>query len=1205
MLLTTRDCIRCNIFHALMWSSVLYCHLVFISQTAAQTPAIEAAFKHRDSDSSGLLSKDEFLAPVDAAQRPSASRDFDVLDWDANGQMSLAKFTTWSALGDISKRGVVPDPITDRAAEKITAVKKDWPQWDTDNNQALSPQEFPAFQAAKLIPGLDTLEFAAWDLDRNGSVEQSEALRVTEAAYGLRRLDGLELRSPRGEVYELMGFTYWDVNGDDRLVAEEMQQRMGMDAMAAAKRIQELDKDADQKLSAEECRSLATKDVLAQFLAWDTNFDGQCDWSELKGVMQPWQQIIGWPVFRAFDENRDSKLSFREYRKTPIVNLVAAWHQIPSDQNGDGELQLTEFRWFPSPFLAALEAEWLNQLDRDHNGSLGLDEFPFLTVKPDGAKTFAGIDVDGDGKLTEDELKCGISYHMRPQRMFLLFDADHDQCLSVTEFRSIPTMEAKEKRQSIPNPLLTLVAEKEQALMAEWKTWDTDQDGQLNRQEFEKAQVGKRIPGLAELDFTMWDLNRNRQLSKETLQRILKTAYGVTRPDGGSILTENGLDTNWMQFKALDRNHDMRLDFIEYSGLGLPQDRAVALFAETDRDHNKFITTMEWSHHSQSYHDPIGIFWQLDADQNGTASREELIAGVQAWQQPVARFIFPGFDTNADGQLSLKEFLLSPLANFQQEWQTARVDVNEDGLLSLAEFRWNQGFDATALTAIFFARLDISRDGKLDPKEYFFTSTRRDTVREFADQDLDHNSQLNIKEFLGKLDSDQSKLAARDFKVFDNNQDGSLTLREYQQIPSRNSLRGRLSPPNPLVELANRLKSTVEGRFKAADKDSNGQLDATEFQLAAVPQLIPGLEKTQLQEWDRNRDSLVSIDEARAVIDAAFGIQRLVGLNYREQSGIVHNVMLYTYADQNHDDQISHAEYLQYGYGGPNALEIFIHADSNHDRRMTFKEFIADPTWDLDPIADFLRFDTDFDSQLSKSELILGTPDWQRPIAKFVFPGFDTDRNGKLSLAEYRVTPMANMIAIWQDPPQDKDGDGAITPQEFYPFPNGQLAGLTREYFRLFDANSDGKLSLDEYGFHFDPGVASALAAFAFYDKDHNKSLTLDEMLKELIAAEKATGSLALDLQIARIEEAFEETDTDKSGELSPTEIDCELGQRVFNPTKPYPKSLAKNPAASPIAMESVAADLSQHFPLMILVNVAMIGTFVWYFFLRRVNARS
>jgi Ca2+-binding EF-hand superfamily protein len=485
---------------------------------------------------------------------------------------------------------------------------------------------------------------------------------------------------------------------------------------------------------------------------------------------------------------------------------------------------------------------------------------------------------------------------------------------------------------------------------------------------------------------------------------------------------------------------------------------------------------------------------------------------------------------------------------------------------------------------------------------------------------------LTELEFLAPVDKAKRPSAARDFKVFDGNQDKLLSLEERRQIPSRNSWEVRLAPTDPVMRFSTRLKVTVAAVLKAADKNSDTRLDASEFEQSAFQRTVPGLEQTQFRDWDRDRNGSVSLAETQRVVDAATGVSRLDGANYREPSGIVHFAMLYTYADENHDDKLSRAEYLERGYGGPGANGTFDAADKDHDQFVTFQEFVGFPIWNQDPISDFLKFDVDLDGQLSKSELLQGVPEYQRPLASTFLPAFDTDRNQHLSLDEYRFTPVANMIAIWHELPRDADADGRLSNSEFYQFPTLELRALSRQYFQLFDLNSDGYLDLTEAVFNVDLPRVTASVAFAYLDKDRNQSLTLNEAQADLTALSKNSKDPAIQTQLSNIRNTFVTADKNGDQLLTQQEAESEFGKAVFRAAgmkpvlakeavKPIPAKPAQGktvyvepPVTTPIPNNSAASDQAAPRPpiitrrviVLVLLNLVIFAGAVWFFIFRR-----
>ena len=180
-----------------------------------------------------------------------------------------------------------------------------------------------------------------------------------------------------------------------------------------------------------------------------------------------------------------------------------------------------------------------------------------------------------------------------------------------------------------------------------------------------------------------------------------------------------GRVVDWRLFRQLKQDENGFVDVNTYlQALGpLPPQEKATWLQTTDRNLDGKIDFDEFSI-SNHRTDPIMSFLQLDTDLNGKLSRSELEAPAAA-QSPLVYYIFPAFDDDNDGSLSLREYQLTPLVNLLTDWQSAS-DANGDDKLSIHEFRFHPGIALTALSAEYFRRLDVNKDDVLSLDEFEF-----------------------------------------------------------------------------------------------------------------------------------------------------------------------------------------------------------------------------------------------------------------------------------------------------------------------------------------------------------------------------------------------------------------------------------------------------------------------------------------------------
>lgn len=335
----------------------------------------------------------------------------------------------------------------------------------------------------------------------------------------------------------------------------------------------------------------------------------------------------------------------------------------------------------------------------------------------------------------------------------------------------------------------------------------------------------------------------------------------------------------------------------------------------------------------------------------------------------------------------------------------------------------------------------------------------------FEKADLDHNGQLSLKEYLKFRGP--AELASRDFRLFDRDADNSLNLDELSTIPTVLPPEQRGPLPDPMLALADTITTRLGIALGLGNWEERPERDINAEEFVQV--LSQGFRfydvRFNLAEADADQNGKVQFAEARRFIEVLLGIRRPDGKLLRLPNGQIVNDRTFVYADENRDDQLDRREFVERTYGGPAADCEFEKVDTDRNGSVSFDE------WQqmrgralLDPVLEFRQLDQNLDARVDSAEIVAGTPDWKKALPKHVFPAFDIDRDGTLSLNEYRMTPQANLILNWHSPPNDKDDNGSLSFAEFQ-FGQEAFPLLRIVYFHRFDTNSNGQLQTSEFTF--------------------------------------------------------------------------------------------------------------------------------------------
>lgn len=411
-------------------------------------------FRSRDQSGNGKLSLKEYLAPLGSADPKVAQRNFSVVDFDRDGELTFEEFKALPGLLPVALRGTVPDPLADLAASALKTWSELLKKADGNQDGNLSAAEWPQAALQAQLSPYGELKFPVWDADGNGLVDETEAERLIAAGCGLRHPDGVVVRKPNGLVLFWSWVRRADRNGDQVVSRAEFIAGYWRSPMERAELFTQLDKDSDGKLTYAEMvqASALNVDELSQFLSLDVDLDGLLTLVELLANASTGATKLQMAQsMAACDDDHDGKLSLREYRLAPAgIGYVTLGVFDRKDADNDGFLGWNEFYTEKSPVLIGLAWELFRRFDLNNDGRLGLDEFQFTvdSTKVPLEVVFRIKDSDRDGRLSFGEvftqLKPATSnppdlerYQLRMARAkdkFVLDDVDGNGSLDLEEF---------------------------------------------------------------------------------------------------------------------------------------------------------------------------------------------------------------------------------------------------------------------------------------------------------------------------------------------------------------------------------------------------------------------------------------------------------------------------------------------------------------------------------------------------------------------------------------------------------------------------------------------------------------------------------------------------------------------------------------------------------------------------------------------------
>jgi len=841
----------------------------------AARPEPAKMFQQLDADSNQELSQAEFLAgKFSQPDEMELSADqleqrFLVFDRDQSRSLSLEEFLTIPGVVENADRGDVADPFVETVQNEIKRLiaKLSLP---------VSAQDLPA-KWRGITPDSIPLNPEDWDLNQDRHIDQDEAQRGLEIAFGLRRPDGEWARSSQGFVFNGSYFNHLDHNQDRKLSKRELVARYHLGPELAITFLQTADQNQDDQLDLQEidAAGLFQTDVANEFLKWDRNFDGQISAAELQQG-GTWQRNLAVHMLPVFDENRDQQLSLQEYWKSPLGNPLENWTSLRIDKNGDGHLGLQEFFLSRTLCCSGLAAFYFHQLDQNQDGRLTLGEFSFHVdpSKLSADQLLAIHDRNDDGMVSLLEL-CSLpgrpewkstSDILIPGHIEQFHEADENQdgLLSQQEFFNAPE--------------LHLIAQTEarlrQELWPRFSALDLDHDGELDAKEWSHFTASPEQNTLQQ-DFQIADADESDTLNFVEFTSIPAVNSVHLRPSVNDPVVENctrllhRLRPHWMKTDSRLAADDVArfiqselpfFSLVDLVGWDMNSDGAYQ-FSEVRFGLQKLFAikapTGQWLRRRNGQVFNWRTVKDADRDNNQKLSRDEFIA-VDWKQDGAAQTRFQQADFNQDQQLSLSELLHSDLFWVDTQMEFRRYDTDQDGLISPAELKRQARSYERRMAAFMFPAFDANKDQQLSFHE-FRNSPLANPVHDYDSRRWDQNydGKLSLMEFHRSPTENRIGLglSSQFFRLLDVNRDQFLSFAEMtfsadlKKLPSASVFEMLDTNGDGALELSELLKREqprdqsawakrnsqqrsmeVEDAFLIADTDRSRSLSLVEFQ---------------------------------------------------------------------------------------------------------------------------------------------------------------------------------------------------------------------------------------------------------------------------------------------------------------------------------------------------------------------------------------
>jgi len=386
-------------------------------------------------------------------------------------------------------------------------------------------------------------------------------------------------------------------------------------------------------------------------------------------------------------------LSPRSFWLLLLLAFVAARHQVSGDESAELATSILRIR-----------AEF-DRLDGDQNERLTLDEFVLLRENPE--------------ELTRD---------------FGIYDFDHDRVLTRSEFEAVSGLSETWIRGSIPDPFDDLLEEAVAALDESYEQWNMRPNEYVNSHTFVANFIGSISPEgkkfVTGRILRQADSNGDGRMNRLDARNFLKYQLGVLWDQGNEIREPTGRVLRLDRFLLADANNDGVVTKEEFVSSGWGQ-RSDEEFYRLDVQKDDRITFSEFRAFrvAENFFDTVEWFRAADSNLSGSLDLNELTKASDAERKHLLSSTIQAFDRDRDQKLTLQEFRLSMLANFNYPWFKRPTDLNRDGTLSYDEFIFHSTDLFQLQRRFYFHRLDRDGDQRLSTAEFEFLEAKPNAIR--------------------------------------------------------------------------------------------------------------------------------------------------------------------------------------------------------------------------------------------------------------------------------------------------------------------------------------------------------------------------------------------------------------------------------------------------------------------------------------------